>query len=101
MACGARAVGSGGVCVGSGVCRGAVGGYKMTKTSKLLLDAVDQGLIDSWKYDELDYLEKKLRTYDVKIRDYPYATFYQEWVHVAGLLRRELARRKAELVVVI
>jgi hypothetical protein len=66
------------------------------RTAQLLLDAVAEGLLQEWKDVGLDYLEKKLRTYDVLIRDYPYATFHSEWVYVAGIVKQEIARRRAE-----
>lgn len=69
------------------------------KTAQLLLDAVAEGLLDGWKYVGIDYLEQKLRTYDVMIKDYPQSHFYNEWVYVAEILRPEISRRKADILI--
>lgn len=58
------------------------------------MNTVDQAIVDGWKDVGIDYLEKRLRTSTVTIRDYPYSRFHAEWKHVADLLRAEIKARQ-------
>jgi len=64
-------------------------------TSETIQEIVDQETVDGWKDVGLDYLEKRLRTTVVMVRDYPHSRFYNVWLHSKELLTKEIERRKA------